>query len=396
MKFDISLRDFHQALQKVSLALPKKSPLPTLEYFYFIVEGDLLKIIATDQKIIIMNQLVIAPNEDGKILVPGKKIMDIIRALEDNEELTFSANNETFNISIKTIYGKYSMKGLNPNEYLDLPELFQTKKPDITKLLENLSSNAEKEAALISKKDITWASERTYFCASKDEFRVAMTGVYFEFLRDKLNLVSTDGYRLSKATIFSDGHNVFPDNLSIIIPADAVELLRKADDDVLVSFIKNEGEITHIRFDIGDSVIITRRIAETFPKYENVIPTDNPYKLKLNKKEIVSALRRVSLFASSFQKMVKFKISSESMVLSTEDPDQGTQAQETVPCEFNNENFEIAFNYEFFIEAVQNIETEENSNEVFIEMSGSNKPAIIRMREGDERLLMLLMPMRIN
>lgn len=396
MKFKIALKDLNQALQKVSSALPKKSPLPVLEHFYFILEGDLLKIIATDQKIIIMHQLVIEPGEDGKILVPGKKILDIIRALEDSEELTFSADNDTFNISIKTIYGKYSMKGLDPNEYLDLPELFQSEKPDITKLLDDLKEEARKEAALISMRDITWASDRTYFCASKDDFKVAMTGVYFQFLGDKLNLVSTDGYRLSKATILSDGHNVFPNNLGIIIPADTVELLRKADNDALISFIKNEDEITHIRFDIGNSVIISRRIAETFPKYENVIPTDNLYKLKLNKKEIISALRRVSLFASSFQKMVKFQISSESMVLTTEDPDQGTQAQETVPCEFNNENFEIAFNYEFFIEAVQNMETEDNNSSVFIEMSGANKPAIIRPTEGDERLLMLLMPMRLN
>lgn len=395
MKFKVSLKELNQALQKVSPALPKKSPLPILEHFYFILEGDLLKIIASDQKITIMDQIVVEPNEDGKVLVPGKRIMDIIRALEDSEEFTFSSDEDTFNISIKTAYGKYSMKGLDPVEFLDLPELFQSEKPDITKLLDNLNEEARKNAALISMKDITWASERTYFCAAKDDFKLAMTGVFFQFVGDKLNLVATDGFRLTKATIFADGHNVFPKDLGVIVPAETVELLRKVDDDVLISFIRSEDEITHIRFDVGNTVIISRRIAETYPKYENVIPTDNPYKLKLNKKDIIPALRRVALFASSFHKLIKFQISAEAMILTGQDEDQGTQAQETVPCEFNNENFEIGFNYELFLEAIENMEVDGDNEIAFIEMSGPTKPVVFRPSENDERLLMLVMPMRI-
>ncbi len=116
MKFTVSLKELNQALQKVSPALPKKSTLPVLEHFYFILEGDLLKIVASDQKITIMHQIVVSPSEDGKILVPGKRISDIIRALEDTEEFTFSSDEDTFNISIKTQFGKYSMKGLDPLE----------------------------------------------------------------------------------------------------------------------------------------------------------------------------------------------------------------------------------------------------------------------------------------
>jgi len=395
MKFKVSLKELNQALQKVSPALPKKSPLPILEHFYFILDGDLLKIIASDQRITIMNHLVVEPGEDGKVLVPGKRIMDIIRALEDSEEFTFSSDEGTFNINIRTAYGRYAMKGLDPAEFLDLPELFQSEKPDITKLLDSLNEEIRKNAALISMKDITWASERTYFCTSTDDFKPALTGVFFQFQGNRLNLVSTDGFRLSKATILADGHNVFPDDLGVIVPATTVDLLRKVDDDVLISFVRSEDEITHIRFDVGNTVIISRRIAESYPKYENVIPTDNPYKLRLNKKEIIPALKRVALFASSYQKLIKFQISAESMILTAQDEDQGTQAQETVPCEFNNENFEIGFNYEFFLEAIENMEIDGDNEFVFIEMSGSTKPVVFRPTENDERLLMLLMPMRI-
>ncbi|MFN3782093.1 MAG: hypothetical protein ACK4SO_07950, partial [Candidatus Kapaibacteriota bacterium] len=175
MKFTVSLKELNLALQKVSPALPRKSTLPVLEHFYFILEGDLLKIVASDQRITIMHQIVVNQAEDGKILVPGKKISDIIKALEDADEFTFSSDGETLNISIKTAYGKYSMKGLDYHEYLSLPELFQSEKPDITKIINPIDEETKKKAALISMKDISWAAERTYFCVSSDDFKPAMT-----------------------------------------------------------------------------------------------------------------------------------------------------------------------------------------------------------------------------
>jgi len=397
MKFTVSLKEFGQALQKVSPALPKKSTLPVLEHFYFILEDGTLKIIASDQKITIMHQIdVISSSENGKVLVPGKRISDIIKALEDSEEFTFSSDEDTFNISIQTKYGKYSMKGLDPLEYLTLPELFQSEKPDFTKIVSPIDEEGKKKAALISMKDITWAAERTYFCVSVDDFKPAMTGVLFQFQGERTNFVSTDGYRLTKATVLASEHNVFPDNLNVIIPARTVELLRKIDDDVIISFIEQNEKISHTRFDIGNTVIITRVIDESFPKYENVIPKDNPYLLKLNKNEIIPALKRVSLFANMFQKLVKFEISFDSMTLITEDADAGTQAQETIPCEFNGENYIIGFNYELFLEAIQNIEIEEELDSVYVELSSQTKPAVFKPKPDDDRLLMLLMPMKIG
>ncbi len=395
MKFTVSLKELNQALQKVTPALPKKSTLTVLEHFYFILKGDLLQVVASDQKITIMHQIVVNPHEDGKVLVPGKRITDIIKALEESEEFTFSSDNENFGITIKTAVGKYSMKGLDPLEYLTLPELFQSEKPDLSKLINPIDEETKKKAALISMKDITWASERTYFCVSLDDFKPAMTGVLFQFQGNKANFVSTDGFRLTKATVLSNEHNVFPENLNVIIPARTMEMLRKADDDVIISFIEQNEKITHTRFDIGNTVIITRVIDESFPKYENVIPNENPYILKVNKKEVVPALKRVSLFASQVQKLVKFEIFNDSITLTAEDPEAGTQAQETIHCESNTASYLVGFNFELFLEAIQNMEVEGENDSVYIEMSGPTKPAVFKPINDGERLLMLLMPMKI-
>ncbi|MCX7880226.1 MAG: DNA polymerase III subunit beta [Ignavibacteria bacterium] len=395
MQFSIDLKALNQALQKVIPALPRKSPIPALEHFYFHLDGDTLKIIASDQNVTIMSQVTVNPIEEGKVLVPGKKITDITKALEEGGEISFTSDEETYTISIKTTFGHYSMKGLDPEEYLELRELFQSEKPDISKLVQPLDEEAKINAAAISMKDLSWAAERTYFSVSTDDFKPALTGVFFQFQKDKVNLVSTDGYRLTRATIFSDTQNIFPSDLGVIIPARTVELLRKVDDDVLISFISDEKKITHTRFDIGNTVIITRVISENFPKYENVIPASNPHQIIVNKKEIIPALRRVALFASTFQKLVRCEISSNMITLTTEDRESGTQASETIPCEYNGTNFVVGFNYELLIEAINNIVTLDDSEQVYIYLSEASKPAILKPSQNEERLLMLLMPMRL-
>lgn len=395
MKFTVELKELNQALSKVSPALPRKSTIPALEHFYFILTSDQLKIIATDQNITIMNQITVNPIEDGKVLVPGKRLTDIIRALDENKEITFTANPETFTITIKSSHGKYSMKGLDPDDFLDLPELFHSQKPNISDLVAPLSQEDRLQAAIISAKNLIWGADRTVFCVSKDDFKPAMTGVFFQFQGEKLNFVSTDSFRLACATVFKSSGNVFPSNLSVIIPARTVELLRKVTDDVIISFINTDTSISHTRFDFSDVVLITRVIDESFPKYESVIPTANNLVLKVNKKEVLSALRRVSLFANVNSKQVRLEIQPDSLTLLTEDEESGSQGQETIPCEFNGSEFLVAFNHEYLAEAIENCVLDEDSENVFLSFSEPTKPVLIRPENDQLRLTMLLMPIRL-
>ncbi|MGQ9818698.1 MAG: DNA polymerase III subunit beta [Candidatus Kapaibacteriales bacterium] len=395
MKFSVELKELNNSLQKVSLALPRKSTIPALEHFYFILTADQLKIIATDQNITIMNQITVNPVEEGKVLVPGKRLNDIIKALDENKEITFSANPETFTVTIKSSHGKYSMKGLDPDDYLDLPELFHSQKPNIADMVAPLNPEDKIQTALITAKNLIWGAERTIDFVSKDDFKPAMTGVLFQFQGERLNFVSTDSYRLSCASIFKDSGNIFPTNLSVIIPARAVELLRKVSDDAIISFIKTDTSISHTRFDFSDVVLITRIIDETYPKYESVIPTTNNYFLKINKKELLSALRRVSLFANSYSKQVKLEIQPDSLTLIAEDEDTSSQGQETIPCEFNGSEFIVAFNHEYLSQAIENCVLDEEIENVILSFSEPTRPVLVKPENDQNRLIMLLMPIRL-
>ena len=125
MKFQANISDFQKALVKVLPAMPRKSTLPILEHFMFTLNGNDLQIVATDQELIISTNLQVQGEEDGSILIPGKRITDIFRALADNGTFRFVSDPDNFEVIVLTLLGNYKMKGIDSDEYLDLPVLFK-------------------------------------------------------------------------------------------------------------------------------------------------------------------------------------------------------------------------------------------------------------------------------
>jgi DNA polymerase III subunit beta len=386
MNFKVTLSDFKDAIQKVLPAMPRKSTLPVLEHLSFSLENALLKIIASDQDIIIMSSVEVEQYEEGKILVPGYRINEIVKAL-DKGNIQFISDVETFEIELKTHKGKFKMKGLDEEEYLDIPILFSTEKPSI--------DESNPPAGRFTKDELSRLADKTFFAVSTDEFRPAMTGVLFQFKGDLVNAVSTDSFRLVKAVCKSEAGN-FSNDLDVILPARTVELLRKIDDDVSMSVIETDGKITHVRFDYGNTVLTSRIIDEQFPAYENVIPTDNPFEATIPLSEFLSALRRVSIFASVSSYQVKVRFESNQMKLVGEDEDSGTKGDESLACEYDLEPFSIGFNYRYLDQALQNAEDDIGEDGMIVmSFSEPNRPALIMPKENREMLTMLIMPVKI-
>ncbi len=396
MKFKVSLTELNKALEKTSPALPKKSTLPILEHFNFRLKGDELRIIATDQDLTIMTFLKVDNIEDGQILVPGKRISDIVKALADTGDVEI-ATTEKLDIKIKTSAGKYSMKGIAPEEYLVLPELFESAKPDIENI-KNISvvDQTKNPTALFKQDEMIRLAEKTAYAVGTDEYRPAMTGVLLQFGGDFVNSVATDSYRLVR-TISKPSFGVYPNDLDIIIPARTVEQLKKVDDDVAVSFIKTETNITHIRFDIGEMVIISRLIDEKFPPYESVLPKNNELIAIVPKHQLLQAIRRTAIFTNKISNLIKLQFENNLLTLIGEDEDTASEASEQVNCEYSGEAIKIGFNYKFLAEAVANVNDSDGNEDTMVKITFSEptRPALITPSPDSEDLLMLLMPLRI-
>ncbi|MDQ1266708.1 MAG: Beta sliding clamp [Bacteroidota bacterium] len=391
MKFSVSIAEFQKLLQKTIPAIPPKSTLPVLEHLHFSAKNGLLRIIATDQEITIMSLMTIQIDDEGSLLVPARRLNEIAKALESEGNLTFKADMESYEITLLTPKGKYSMKGLDSEEYLDIPELFKSTNREI----EINEDYKEPPTASFKKDEIVKLTSTTAHAVATDDFRPAMTGVLFQFRTNLVNAVATDSYRLVKTFVTSES-NEYPDDLDIIIPARAVEILKRVDSDVKMFAIQTLMKTTHLRFEFGNTIFVTRIIGEKFPPYETVIPQSCPNSMIINQKELLNSVKRVSLFTSNISKQVKFILSQDSLDIIGEDEEVGTHGKETLTCEYNGDNMEVGFNFRFMEEALVHTDSEATDNKILFGFSEENKPVLVKPNEPDPKVVMILMPVRIR
>lgn len=375
MQFSVSLNDFQKHLQKVTPAVPSKSTLPVLEHFLIRAAGGAVTITATDLELTITATLLADVSAEGSALVPARKLTDIVKALAGAEGSVTFSRGEKYDITLKTGFGQYAMKGMSEDDFPELPDF---------------RGDAE---AFFHSADIMRIADKTAFAVSTDEYKPAMTGVLLQFSGSQVKAAATDSYRLSRVIINANEaakDHVFPDQLDVILPARMTELLRKVNSDARVSISR-----THAQFTMEDSTITTRLIDERFPAYENVIPTDNDKIMIVNNRELLAAIKRVSLFTNANSRQIRFVITRDIVTVRGDDDESGNHASEEVRCEFNQDDMEIGFNYKFVEEALQNMDIADTAAESVFLFSSPTRAALLKNKEDDDSLLMLIMPVRL-
>jgi DNA polymerase-3 subunit beta len=218
--------------------------------------------------------------------------------------------------------------------------------------------------------------------------RPAMTGTLMEFDNNGLKFVATDGHRLVKyinKSFKSELHEQY------ILPERAISVLVKliGESDVKIYLSK-----IYASFIINDIEFITRLISEKYPSYNSVIPLENENLLTINRTELLSTIKRMMLFSTSNSKQVKFSIAENSLEVSAEDIDHGSNAKENVQCEYKGDPMDIGFNTAYVNDILSHMDDEK----LIFKLHSPTKASIIEptKTEENEDIMMLLMPVRIN
>ena len=170
MKFSISSTQLLSQLQIAGGAIGSNPVLPILEDFLFSIKGDKLTITATDLETTIITKVeVMSADKDGVVAIPARILLDTLKALPQ-QPITFSIDEETFAIEIKSAYGKYKLAGENGQDYPKIPE-----SDDVDSI--NIDTSV-----------LAHGISKSLFATSNDELRPAMTGVYFQVDFGKLIL----------------------------------------------------------------------------------------------------------------------------------------------------------------------------------------------------------------
>ena len=169
---------------------------------------------------------------------------------------------------------------------------------------------------------------RSLFATANDELRPIMNGVYFDLTPDSLAIVASDGHKLVRNKNFSITSET---PASFNLPKKPANLLKniltKDGGDVLIKFDDRNAEIKY-----NDGVLNCRLIDGRYPNYNSVIPTDNPSQTTVDRRALLSALRRVLPFASESSQLVRLHMENGHFEVSSEDIDFATSAKEQLSC----------------------------------------------------------------
>ena len=355
MKFIVSSTALFSHLQAVSRVINSKNALPILDCFLFQLEDGTLSVTVSDSETTMVTSVEVNESDsNGKFAVAAKTLLDALKEIQYQN-------------------GKYSLMGQNADEF-----------PQSATLGDN-AVRVEMEAQIL-----LGGINRSVFATADDELRPVMNGIYFDITTEDITMVASDGHKLVRCKTLAARGN---ERAAFILPKKPATLLK--------NLLPKESGMVVIEFDERNAVftlesyrMVCRLIEGRYPNYNSVIPQNNPHKVTVDRMQLMGALRRVSIFSSQASSLIKLRMQENQIVVSAQDIDFSTSAEETQVCQYAGAAMSIGFKSTFLIDILNNI----SADEVVIELADPSRAGVIIPveQEENEDLLMLLMPMMLN
>jgi DNA polymerase-3 subunit beta len=302
--------------------------------------------------------------KEGKTTLPAKRLVSIIRELPAAEVEVSVDGKDVASITCGPSF--FKIIGLPHGEFPPLPDF------------------GEATEYKVPEKVLADSLRRTSYAISSDETRYVLNGIYTSFKEGKLSFVATDGRRL--AMVENDLEFPASHETDFIIPTKAVQEIQRllsGEGDAIINLTESQ-----ISFRIGNSLVVSKLIEGNYPNYRQVIPGERKERIPMNREAFLETVRRVSLLSSEKSNSVKLVLAEGNLDITANSPDIG-EASESMPVNYAGVDLAIAFNPDFLMAPLRNLDDEEVQLDLIDEMS----PGVIR---GSGSFLYVLMPMRVT
>ena len=372
MKFNVPSKKLLMRLNAVSKVISNKNAYAILDNFLFELEGERLVITGSDMETRMTTAIEVPGAEgSGKFAIDVKRMLNLLKELPDTA-MTFDINDESLEVNITYLNGKFNAMAFNGDEY---PLKAQ--------------GTGETAAFTLTEKDIFDGIQHTIFAVGTDDMHPQFMGIFWDIVPDGITFVASDSHKLVRYRKTQVQPNT---ELSVILPAKPASILSGILDKNVKNDVRVIVEDTSATFETSEYTLSCRFINGKYPKYNAVIPTNNPYLLSVDRMTLLNALRRVSVFAA-VGGLIKLDFRANEILLTSQDLDHATSAEETLQCEYNGENMVMGFKNVDIIEVLNNLDTET----VNVQLSDPARAGIFlpsEQKEGED-LLILQMPMMI-
>ncbi len=369
MKFNINQQDFQKSLNYCQGVIEKRSTLPILSNVLLNASQKNLTITATDLDIIFIHRISdVEIIEEGQTTTSSSIMYDIVRKFSSGKKINFSSDGES-KLHLESEKSVFNLNCIKASEFPLTDENFN-----------------QNEFRIESKKLLKLLN-KCKFSVSNDETRHYLSGIFFHqsVIEDKIFLTAaaTDSHRMSVSKVnLKDKVEFEP----IILPKKTIfQLCTILDDyegEVKISNIKSK-----IKFEMSNSILISKLIDGKFPNYIQVIPKENQKKLEIDLKLFLDSVDRVASVSVDKKDGVKFNLLKDTLNLSVNNANSG-DGKETIAVKFDYE-MDVSFNSRYLIDIASQLDG--TKIEIYFKDSGS--PALIK-DPGDYDSIYVVMPMK--
>ncbi len=367
-----------RALSLVSRAVaPRTATLPVLTHVLLATDNGRLKVAATNLEVGVVYWIGAKVESDGAITVPARTLSELVTLLPaDKVDLELNVRTQTLRVQCGRT--DTTIKGIDAQEFPIIP------------------SPGEQPLARISGSALKKLISQVVFAAATDESRPALTGVLTKLDGERIIMVATDGFRLSKReeklleAITSDAP------VTMLIPAKALqEVSRVIESEEDVVFIHLTASHGQAMFQTPRANVVAQLIDQKFPPWEAIVPQRYETRVTINAAEMLKACRQASIFARESADMVRLGIhvgedlEPGKVTVSARADETGENCSE-LEAITSGKSMEIGFNVRYLIEGI----SAADSPQVVMDLIQPRSPAVLRAI-GDEHYLHIIMPMNL-
>ncbi len=365
MKLSVSRETLLNPLQAVIGVVERRQTMPILANVLIVAEKGRLSITATDLEVELVASAEVDIKQDGQLTVPGRKLLDICKALASGATISLTLKGDR--LTIQSGRSRFSLSTLAAAEFPTVDDIQAIAKVSVN------------EAHMV------WLLDKTHFAMAQQDVRYYLNGLLLETSDKSLRAVATDGHRLAMADIevlSSDAAGK-----QVIVPRKGVIELQR--------LLSKDGELTlefgdnHVRAQVGDIRFTSKLIDGRFPDYQRVVPDNAKNIITADREALRQALSRTAILSNEKYRGIRLEVKDSGVVIQAHNPDQ-EEAEEELEVQYSGDDIEIGFNVNYLLDALSAIE----SAEVTLALIDSNSSCLVNDTTRED-VSYVVMPMRL-
>ena len=366
MQIKINREILLKPLTSVTGIVERRHTLPILSNLLLEAKNNNIQLTATDLEMQISLNIESKFAGELSTTISAKKLLDICRALPEAVDIDMVSNDSR--ITVKAGKSRFNLQTLPAADY-----------PVMTKAA---ASSTHIQISQIALKNLL---KQVEFAMAQQDIRYYLNGLLLEVNENKLNIVGTDGHRLSfTSTTLSKSY----EKTDVILPRktviELIKLLNDSDEEVNIDF--NAGQVN---FTFSDIQLISKVIDGKFPDYHRVIPVGHQNTFSVNRLAVLTAMQRASILSNEKYRGIRMVISNNNLKLISTNTEQ-EEAEEELEIDYAKDGLDIGFNVTYLIDVLNNV-SDETINFSFAD---ANSSCLITV-PNDDNYKYVVMPMRI-